>query len=134
MLHRAGFDLLHRDRVAGEARIEHFAAVILQRRARGFIPQRLATLAARARLGAIGEWIDPGLVDERVEMQMREFGVAGQSDMAERRAGLDALAARDADAALGHMAVLRHPAVGVADHDAVTAFATLYGFDNGFAN
>src|SRR4051812_45879486 len=61
-------------------------------------------------------------------MQMREFGVAGQPDAAERRAGLDALTLRDADAALGHVTVLRHPAVWVTDHDAVAAFTAFDGF------
>ena len=56
------------------------------------------------------------------EMKMKEFGIAGQADQADRLPGRHLIADFDPDAALGHVAVLRAPAALMLDDHAVAAF------------
>jgi len=64
------------------------------------------------------------------EVKMKEFGVAGQADQSDRLPRRQLIAGLDPDAALGHVAVLRAPAVRMLDQHAVAAF--LAG-DRGFS-
>ena len=59
-------------------------------------------------------------------MKVRKLGVAGQADQSDRLAFRDPIAGFDADAALGHVAVLGVPAIVVVENDPVAAFFPRY--------
>src|SRR4051812_24023932 len=83
-------------------------------------------LDAAARFhGLIGEGIDRLIVVPDLEMEMRELGVAGETDLAQPGAGHHLLARLHGDAAVLHMTVLRDPAVTMIDQDAIAGFMIL---------
>ena len=113
--------------------VQQNTAAVRQRLGGRRIPQRLfGPAGAGHRRGR--ERIDRlALVADR-QVQVREFGQARQADQPEPLAGTHRLPAPHRDAALGQMAVLCLPAIGVAQHQAVAAFAVLDGFLAGFAD
>ena len=67
-------------------------------------------------------------------MQMRILGQARQPDPPDRLTGLDPVTDGDAQAAPGHVAVLRFPAIGMPDHQGIAAFRTLDRIPTGLAD
>ena len=119
----AEFDVGDRKRLVGEAEIDHRGRVIGERGFRRVGPQRMgSTSHAPSSPRQTGSTVAP--LWRTRKMQMGKFGLPGEADQPERRAGFDALAVVHANGAFGHVAVLRFPSAVMADDDAVAAFAT----------
>ncbi len=59
-------------------------------------------------------------------MQVGELGFAGEANFAQDVTGLNLLAFRNDHRAFFHVAILGFPAAGMAEENAVTAFAAVY--------